>query len=86
MYSLGLNRLSNNRLSFAAASQVVTLTRVANKRTVRCCVTGSTLIVAGQFRSVQFMCCEPSLKVRSRRVRCLATQLIWCKRSLTLSY
>jgi len=54
------NSLSTNRPSFAAASQVVTLSLVTNEQVAARCVglTGSTC-----FRSVQFMCSEQTSSV-----------------------
>ena len=45
--------------SFIAANQVVTLTRVANKRVLQ-----MDRFVADQFSSVQFMCYEQAFKVQ----------------------
>jgi len=53
-YSQRTNSSSSNRPSFAAANQVVTLTRVTNERVMQL----SRLV------ALQFMCCELAFRVR----------------------
>jgi len=71
-YSQRTNSSSSNRPSFAAANQVVTLTRVTNERVMQ----------LSQLVALQFMCCELAF-----RVRCGAVARGWgkceCRHSLT---
>ena len=61
----GLTNQPTNRLGFAAANQVVTLTHVTNERVVTHCVTGSTCCKSVQISPVQLFSCAVKTLLKS---------------------